>query len=129
MKRFASSFERVFNTVIVVGNKRYNCWVAANDTCLRVGLMGHQLQPKHGCLLDFGQDSDFGLWMKDCLHPLTAVFMDSDGIVIGKANMSHEDPYYSHRPPQPCRFALELLPEDADGINIGDQAYEWGPDE
>lgn len=125
MIRIAQSFERSFTTPLSVGEQDYQCWIASDDLSLRLGLMGYQLQPKQGCLLDFGKDCEFGLWMKDCLHPLTAVFADNNGLVVGTALMSHEDPYRSHRPVSACRYALELRPEDAEGIQVGDQLYRW----
>lgn len=123
MKRIASAHNRTFNTAIVVNGEKYNCWVADTPMNLALGLMGHRLQSRHGCLLDFGRDQTASLWMRNCLHPLTAVFVDKNGVVVGKAEMSHEDPYRSHYSPQPCRYALELLPEEAEHINIGDQIY------
>lgn len=130
MKRFASSFQRDFNTTIVVGGQKYKCWIAATQIDRTVGLMQHTLNRRHGCLLDFGEEvRGVNLWMKNCLHPLTALFADSEGVVLAKAEMTNLDPYRAHGCDRPFRYALELLPEDAESINIGDKILLWVDDE
>lgn len=129
MRRIASNYNRTFNTKLSVNDREFNCWVAADPVSLAMGLMEYQLQPRQGCLLDFGTEREVGLWMRNCLHPLTAVFANQQGVVIGLAQMSHEDPYRSHSSPSPCRYALELLPSDAEGIRVGDRIYAWVNDE
>lgn len=119
----AGCIPRDFTKPLVIGNKKFLCWVADNHTTRTIGLMGCQLKPKQGCLLDFGDNAEFGLWMKDCLHPLVAVFIDKDGKVIQAAHMDPKDSNVIHRASKPCRYALEILPEEAAGIEIGEQVY------
>lgn len=120
MLRFGQLYKREFNLPLKVAGKPFNCWHANTQANLTLGLMGHQLETGTGCLLDFGQPKHFGLWMKDCLHPLVALFADNDGRIICKALMNHKDPYASHSAPYPCRYALEIRPEDSNDIFVGD---------
>jgi uncharacterized membrane protein (UPF0127 family) len=126
MIHFASGISRNFTQPLVIGDKKFLCWVADNHTARTIGLMGCQLKTRQGCLLDFGDDADFGLWMKDCLHPLVAVFIDKEGKVIQSAHMDPKDSNVIHRASKPCRYALEILPEEAAGIKIGEQVYVEG---
>ena len=130
MKRFASTFKRSFDKTISVNGQKYSCWIASTDIERTVGLMQHVLEGRHACLLDFGREvKGINLWMKDCLHPLTAIFADVNGVVLAKAEMSNLDPYKAHGCNKPYRYALELWPQDAENINVGDQILLWVEDE
>jgi uncharacterized membrane protein (UPF0127 family) len=123
MIRLAGAIPREFNQQVVIDGKQFVCWIANNHTTRALGLMGCKLKAKQACLLDFGEEVEFGLWMKNCLHPLVALFIDSNGKIVSSSYMDPQNPYLTHRPSVPCRYALEILPEEADGILIGSQVY------
>ena len=125
MLKFAQARSLDYAFPIVVGNNQSKRTFPSHgcSTVLaqQLGLSGQQLPTGHGCFFDFGTDTyDVALWMKNCLHPLTAVFFDSTGRVVHKAFMDDKKPTELHRCPCRAQYVLELHPADAEAINIGD---------
>ena len=125
MLKFAQARTLDYVIPIVIGNDKHRrtfpSHVCTTMLAQQLGLSGQQLPIGCGCFFDFGTDAyDLSLWMKNCLHPLTAVFFDSTGKAVHKAFMDHTNPTQLHRCPCKARYVLELHPADADAVNIGD---------
>jgi uncharacterized protein len=73
-----------------------------------IGLMHRtQMPPNEGMLFIFEQSSKQCFWMKNTLMPLTAAFIDNNGVIVNLADMQPktETPHCSN---QPVRFVLEM---------------------
>lgn len=89
--------------------------VLALDPAQRsVGLMNRDRAPTDGMLFVFPVDTRRGLWMKDTLVPLVALFFDEDGRRISRLTMTPcpADPCPVYQPRGRYRFVLELPAAD-----------------
>lgn len=127
MKRFAAMRTLHYDYPVTVGNDSrkvtFHCVVCTDTNSQALGLMGQTLPSHCGCLIAYESPRDIGLWMKDCLHPLCALFFDGDGVLVHKAYMSNDTPNVTHRCPVPAQYVLEVLPNEGLGFKVGDRCY------
>lgn len=127
MLRFAKARQLSYDHPIEIGNevskKKFNCCICNDPNSRALGLMGQQLPSGCGCAIGFDSNDYHGLWMKDCLHPLCALFCDEQGVVIDKKLMDHNSPNIVYKPSVPARFVIEVHPSEASSINVGDRVY------
>lgn len=120
MKYVSAALQRDFNYPLRCNNKIINCWIASTPPSLSLGLMNYQLPKGCGCLLVYPPGENLGLWMKNCLHSLVALFLDDQGSVLQKTYMDNQQPNVIHRGPSGCCMALEILPEESVFFEVGD---------
>lgn len=73
-----------------------------------LGLMFRKEMPQHeGMLFIFEQASKQCFWMKNTLLPLTAAFIDDDGMIVNLADMKPQT-IDSHCSDKPVRYVLEM---------------------
>lgn len=83
------------------------------------GLMSIDSLPlNQGMLFDFKQRDQVRLWMKNCLIPISAVFLSDDLVTVGVSHMDHNQPTRVYKSPEPVRFVLEVTPETCKANNI-----------
>lgn len=89
----------------------YKLWIADNEPARIIGLSGvESLPPNGGLLMDFQEDNEAGIWMKDMKLPLDIVWLDADKKVIYiVTNASPElSTTKTFTPPTPARYVIEL---------------------
>lgn len=82
--------------------------VAATPAERELGLMGrHRLGANRGMLFVFPETAIHTMWMKDTPLPLSAAFLDENGVVVDLAEMQ---PYTltEHAPRRPVKYVLEM---------------------
>jgi len=98
-------------TLVRIGSGAYQVQVANTEAERIQGLSGVQELPKNGGLLmDFQEDGQWGIWMKDMYIPLDIVWLNSKKEVIYLvANASPElSTTKTFIPKNPARYVLEL---------------------
>lgn len=81
--------------------------VASSDAQREQGLMYRRILPtNHGMLFVFAQPTQFGMWMKNTVLPLSVAFLDENGVVINIANMKPQTTDV-HATARPAKFAIE----------------------
>lgn len=129
MLRFAATRKLNYQYPITIQSadgtvkKTFNVVLCATENDRQLGLMGQQLPDRCGALLDFGSECQPALWMKNCLHPLCAVYISADSKVIGKQLMDPSQPTTLHHAPDWIRYVLEVHPSDAEAIANGDVVH------
>ena len=99
--------------------KDHEFWVkhATTPDELLDGLMHVKtLDSKNGCLLDFGNEQSFGLWMKNCSVNLDALVLNAKGEVTDILHMLYSDPNRIHH--SQGKYALELDPFAVSSLDI-----------
>lgn len=93
---------------LTAGMHQIDAQVAMTSEQRQAGLMFRQEMPQHeGMIFIFEQASQQCFWMKNTLLPLSAAFVDDDGIIVNLEDMKPQtlDPHCSSKP---VRFVLEM---------------------
>jgi uncharacterized membrane protein (UPF0127 family) len=94
--------------LIQAGMFQIDAQVAATNDQRAIGLMYRQDMPQHeGMLFVFDEPQIQCFWMKNTLLPLTAAFVEEDGISVNLADMKPQSTQ-SHCSEKPVRFVLEM---------------------
>lgn len=115
---------------IELAGQTFTMDLALTNAQIRRGLMGVESLPDdRGMLFVFPDEQRRSFWMKNCLIPLDAIFLDSDGRIVSIRHMSPPPPdrpdyalqRYSSR--WPAQFAIEIRGGLADelGLETGQQ--------
>jgi uncharacterized protein len=91
-----------------VGMHRIDAQVALAPEERQIGLMWRKSMPAHeGMLFIFEQPTQQCFWMRNTLIPLTAAFVQDDGIIVNLADMKPQttNPHCSEKP---VRYVLEM---------------------
>lgn len=95
-------------TQLTAGMHRLEVQLAQTPEQRQIGLMWRKDMPIHeGMLFVFEQAATQCFWMRNTLIPLTAAFIDDEGIIINLADMKPQTED-SHCSSQPVRFVLEM---------------------
>lgn len=108
-----------YNTPVEINKQIFQCALCKTDEECALGLMGQQVPDQCGAILDFRKPSHIVLNMKNCLQPLTAIFVQSNKVVY-KMEMDNGDPKQTFECPVIATQVIELLPQDAQKIKKGD---------
>ena len=101
----ATAAERV---PLVVGGQHIQVEVAATPAARQRGLMGRtHLAPDAGMLFVFEAPGRHCFWMRDTPLPLAIAFIDAQGRVVHRTDMSPRSDTL-HCPPTEVRYALEI---------------------
>jgi len=92
---------------LVVGDASLTAEVARSPQELSTGAMFRAgFAPDHGLLLVWPKLERACLWMRNTSFPMSAAFLDRDGVVVDLVDMRpHSDKL--HCPSKPIRYALE----------------------
>lgn len=107
---------------IQLGNKTYQCEVAADDDTRQLGLMHRKSMPDdRGMIFVFGYEEILRFWMKNTLIPLDIVYLNRDGKVVAIRQMQPLDET-GIGSKDPAQYAIELNAGQADksGVKEGD---------
>lgn len=110
----------LYNTKVIINNKEFTCAICNSELDRRLGLSGQILKPFHGCILDFEKPSHVTLWMKDCLEPLTALFVDSNNKIVEIIQMPVKPENKLYKSQTIANKVIEIRPDDAKNIKVGD---------
>jgi uncharacterized membrane protein (UPF0127 family) len=95
-------------TVIQAGMFQIDAQIAQTAQQRQIGLMFRKEMPAHeGMLFIFDEPQKQCFWMKNTLLPLTAAFVDDDGVIVNTADMQPQSTE-SHCSDKPVRFVLEM---------------------
>jgi uncharacterized membrane protein (UPF0127 family) len=95
-------------TVIQAGMFQINAQIAQTPQQRQIGLMFRKEMPAHeGMLFVFEEPQKQCFWMKNTLLPLTAAFVDDEGVIVNTADMQPQSTD-SHCSDKPVRFVLEM---------------------
>ena len=95
-------------TVIQAGMFQIDAQIAQTPEQRQIGLMFRKDMPAHeGMLFIFEEPQKLCFWMKNTLLPLTAAFVDDDGVIVNMADMQPQSTE-SHCSEKPVRFVLEM---------------------
>jgi len=92
----------------------------------QIGLMHRTQMPQNeGMLFIYQDDAERCFWMRDTPLPLSAAFIDKDGIIVKLVAMQPLTDK-SHCSEQPVRFVLEMQQGwfKQRGITIGERLYD-----
>lgn len=124
LRKFAEHRQLNYGSIVAIrtkaGMKTFVCAYCETEMARQLGLMGQRLLPSHGAVLDFKSPTHISLWMKNCIQPLAAVFIQ-DGKVVHSCVMDHNDPNRLHHCPCEATLVLEVNPDDVGGIQVGDE--------
>ncbi len=107
---------------IQVGQKSYQCEIAADDATRQQGLMHRKSMPAdHGMVFVFAYEQVLYFWMKDTLIPLDIVYLNRDGKVVAVRQMQPLDET-GVGSKDPAQYAIELNAgqAEASGVKEGD---------
>jgi len=94
--------------VIQAGMFQINTQIAQTPQQRQIGLMFRKEMPAHeGMLFIFDEPQKQCFWMKNTFLPLTAAFVDDDGVIVNTADMKPQSTE-SHCSDKPVRFVLEM---------------------
>ena len=94
--------------VIQAGMFQIDAQIAQTPQQRQIGLMFRKDMPTHeGMLFVFEEPQKQCFWMKNTLLPLTAAFVDDDGVIVNTADMQPQTTD-SHCSDKPVRFVLEM---------------------
>ena len=94
--------------VIQAGMFQINAQIAQTPQQRQIGLMFRKEMPTHeGMLFIFDEPQKQCFWMKNTLLPLTAAFIDDEGVIVNTADMQPQRTD-SHCSDKPVRFVLEM---------------------
>ena len=94
--------------VIQVGMFQIDAQIAQTPLQRQIGLMYRKNMPAHeGMLFVFEEPQKQCFWMKNTLLPLTAAFVDDEGVIVNTADMQPQTTE-SHCSDKPVRFVLEM---------------------
>ncbi len=94
--------------VIQAGMFQIDAQIAQTPEQRQIGLMFRKDMPTHeGMLFVFEEPQKQCFWMKNTLLPLTAAFVDEDGVIVNTADMQPQTTE-SHCSDKPVRFVLEM---------------------
>lgn len=107
---------------IQIGQRTYQCEVAANEDSRRTGLMHRKSMPEdHGMIFVFKYEQVLYFWMKNTLIPLDILYLDRQGKVVAIRPLQPLDEN-SVGSKDPAQYAIELNAGQAaaSGIKEGD---------
>ncbi len=110
--------------VLSIGSSRFKLEVASSPIELQTGLMERSnLAPDEGMLFSFGHEEKWGLWMKQTLVPLDAIWLDSTGSVVHITTMPvqigvPDSQLVVYAPTTPSLYAIELPAGTAQRVGI-----------
>lgn len=91
-----------------VGMFQIDAQVAQSPEERQIGLMFRTQMPQNeGMLFIFEQPTKQCFWMKNTLLPLTAAFVDDEGLIVNLADMKPQTTD-THCSAKPVRFVLEM---------------------
>jgi len=94
--------------VIQAGMFPIDAQIAQTRQQRQIGLMFRKEMPTHeGMLFIFDEPQKQCFWMKNTLLPLTAAFVDDEGVIVNTADMQPQSTD-SHCSDKPVRFVLEM---------------------
>ena len=94
--------------VIQAGMFQIDAQIAQTPQQRQIGLMFRKEMPAHeGMLFVFDEPQKQCFWMKNTLLPLTAAFVDDEGVIVNTADMKPQTTD-SHCSDKPVRFVLEM---------------------
>jgi uncharacterized membrane protein (UPF0127 family) len=94
--------------VIQAGMFQIDAQIAQTPQQRQIGLMFRKEMPTHeGMLFIFDEPQKQCFWMKNTFLPLTAAFVDDDGVIVNTADMKPQSTE-SHCSDKPVRFVLEM---------------------
>jgi uncharacterized membrane protein (UPF0127 family) len=94
--------------VIQAGMFQIDAQIAQTPQQRQIGLMFRKEMPTHeGMLFIFDEPQKQCFWMKNTLLPLTAAFVDDEGVIVNTADMQPQSTD-SHCSDKPVRFVLEM---------------------
>ena len=94
--------------VIQAGMFQIDAQIAQTPQQRQIGLMFRKEMPAHeGMLFVFDEPQKQCFWMKNTLLPLTAAFVDDEGVIVNTADMQPQTTD-SHCSDKPVRFVLEM---------------------
>ena len=94
--------------VIQAGIFQIDAQIAQTPQQRQIGLMFRKEMPTHeGMLFIFDEPQKQCFWMKNTLLPLTAAFVDDEGVIVNTADMQPRSTD-SHCSDKPVRFVLEM---------------------
>ena len=94
--------------VIQAGMFQIDAQIAQTPQQRQIGLMFRKEMPAHeGMLFVFEEPQKQCFWMKNTLLPLTAAFVDDEGVIVNTADMKPQTTD-SHCSDKPVRFVLEM---------------------
>ena len=94
--------------VIQAGMFQIDTQIAQTPQQRQIGLMFRKEMPTHeGMLFIFDEPQKQCFWMKNTLLPLTAAFVDDEGVIVNTADMQPRSTD-SHCSDKPVRFVLEM---------------------
>ncbi len=94
------------------------------------GLMFRErLEPGHGMLFVFDEESSHSFWMKDTLIPLDMIFIESSRRVVGIVARAEPRTLAPRTVAAPSRYVLEVPGgwAEANGVRPGDAVRLEGP--
>jgi uncharacterized membrane protein (UPF0127 family) len=90
------------------GMHQITAQLAATPQQRQIGLMYRKEMPQHeGMLFEFEEPAVQCFWMKNTYLPLTAAFVDDQGVVVNLVDMKPQTTD-SHCSTKPVRFVLEM---------------------
>lgn len=114
-------------TEVRLGTGVYALWLATTNADRTQGLSDvKSIDPNGGLLMDFGQDGQHGIWMKNMNFPLDIIWLDKfQHVIYIVKNAPPENPASTvFAPKDPARYVIELPAGSVSqaGIKIGDTA-------
>jgi len=94
--------------VIQAGMFQIDAQIANTPQQRQIGLMFRKDMPTHeGMLFIFEEPQKQCFWMKNTLLPLSAAFLDDDGVIVNLVDMQPQSTD-SHCSEKPVRYVLEM---------------------
>lgn len=118
------------NKIIFINGKKLYIEVVDTDQTRRMGLMFRkQLAPDAGMLFVFEKNSVLSFWMKNTFIPLSIAFIDTNYMIVRKADMSPLDEETLHSSVLPVKYALEVNQGwfEINNIKINDKISNIAP--
>ncbi len=109
---------------ITCGGKELMVEIAANKASRNTGLMGRQrLDKGRGMLFVYPSLRVGRLWMHKTLIPLSAAFIDEEGVITGIVRMEKTGSTRIHRSGKKIQYALEVPLGwfEENGVEAGDR--------